>query len=129
MTIFDDMIVDILCNKKLNPVVTEVFIREIKLHVSLAFFTQSYFAFSKTNRQIQHAILLWKLQTEQNFNKLHLTIHQILTFKTLWIFIKSVLRNSILFWLLILILHQIVLHVSEWNLLENIKKVSHDNWW
>ena len=52
------MIVDILCNKKLNPVVTEVFIREIKLHVSLAFFTQSYFAFSKTNRQIQHAILL-----------------------------------------------------------------------
>ena len=129
MTIFDDMIVDILCNKKLNPVVTEVFIREIKLHVSLAFFTQSYFAFSKTNRQIQHAILLWKLQTEQNFNKLHLTIHQILTFKTLWIFIKSVLRNSILFWLLILLLHQIVLHVSEWNLLENIKKVGHDNWW
>ena len=97
MTIFDDMIVGILCNKKLNPVVTEVFIREIKLHVSLAFFTQSYFDFSKTNRQIQHAILLWKLQTEQNFNKLHLTIHQILTFKTLWIFIKSVLRNSILF--------------------------------
>ena len=129
MTIFDDMIVDILCNKKLNPVVTEVFIREIKLHVSLAFFTQSYFAFSKTNRQIQHAILLWKLQTEQNFNKLHLTIHQILTFKTLWIFIKSVLQISILFWLLILLLHQIVLHVSEWNLLENIKKVSHDNWW
>ena len=129
MTIFDDMIVDILCNKKLNPVVTEVFIREIKLHVSLAFFTQSYFAFSKTNRKIQHAILLWKLQTEQNFNKLHLTIHQILTFKTLWIFIKSVLQNSILFWLLILLLHQIVLHVSEWNLLENIKKVSHDNWW
>ena len=129
MTIFDDMIVDILCNKKLNPVVTEVFIREIKLHVSLAFFTQSYFAFSKANRQIQHAILPWKLQTEQNFNKLHLTIHQILTFKTLWLFTKSVLRNSILFWLLILLLYQIVLQVSEWNLLENIKKVSHDNWW
>ena len=128
MTIFDDMIVGILCNKKLNPVVTEVFIREIKLHVSLAFFTQSYFAFSKANRQIQHAILPWKLQTEQNFNKLHLTIHHI-DFQDFMTLYKKCASKLYSLWLLILLLHQIVLHVSEWNLLENIKKVSHDNWW
>ena len=44
------MIADILCNKKLNPVVTEAFIRGIKLNVSLAFFTQSYFAVPKNIR-------------------------------------------------------------------------------
>ena len=41
---FDDMIADMLRNKKRNPVVIELFIRGRKLNVSLAFITQSYFA-------------------------------------------------------------------------------------
>ena len=36
-----------LSNKKLNPVVTEFFIRGRKLNISLAFITQSYFAVPK----------------------------------------------------------------------------------
>ena len=32
-----------LINKKLNPIVTELFIKERKLNVSLAFITQSYY--------------------------------------------------------------------------------------
>ena len=39
-----DMIVDMLSNKKLNPIVSELFIREIKLNIYLVFITQSYFA-------------------------------------------------------------------------------------
>ena len=39
LTVFDDMIPDMLSNKKLNPVVTELLIRERKLNVSLAFIT------------------------------------------------------------------------------------------
>ena len=39
--------------------------------------------------------MLWKFQTKEKFNKLRLIIHQLLTFKTLWIFIKSVLQNHI----------------------------------
>ena len=50
MTIFDDMIADILNNKKLNPVVTELFIRGRKLNISLVFITQSYFAVPKNIR-------------------------------------------------------------------------------
>ena len=35
------MIADVLSNKKLNPIVTEFFIRGRKLNISLAFITQS----------------------------------------------------------------------------------------
>ena len=37
------MIADMISNKKLNPTVTELFIRGRKLNISLAFITQSYF--------------------------------------------------------------------------------------
>ena len=43
LIVFDDIIVDMLNNKKLNSVVTELFIRGIKLNISLVFITQSYF--------------------------------------------------------------------------------------
>ena len=39
LIVFYDMIADIIINKKLNPIVTEVFIRRGKLNVSLAFIT------------------------------------------------------------------------------------------
>ena len=41
LTVFADMIVDMLNNKKLNPIVTELFIRGRKLDISVAFITQS----------------------------------------------------------------------------------------
>ena len=45
------MIADILSNKKLNPVVTELFIRRRKLDISFVFSTQSHFAVSKNIRR------------------------------------------------------------------------------
>ena len=50
LAIFDDMIADMLSNKKLNPVVTQLFIRDWKLNISLVFITQSYFAVPKDIR-------------------------------------------------------------------------------
>ena len=47
---FDDMIVDMLSNKKPNPIVTELLIRVRKLNISLVFITQSYFAVAKNIR-------------------------------------------------------------------------------
>ena len=44
LIVFDDMIADILINKKLNPIVIELFIRGRKLNISLVFITQSDFA-------------------------------------------------------------------------------------
>ena len=42
LIIFDDTIADMLSNKKLNLIVTELFIRGRKLNISLVFITQSY---------------------------------------------------------------------------------------
>ena len=44
------MIASMLSNKKLNPVVTELFIRARKLNISLVFITQFYFALPKNIR-------------------------------------------------------------------------------
>ena len=41
------MIPDMLSNKKLNPIVTDLFIRGRKLNISLAFIMQYYFAVPK----------------------------------------------------------------------------------
>ena len=47
MIVFNDMIADMLSNKKLNPLVTELFIRGRKLDISHFFITKSYFAVPK----------------------------------------------------------------------------------
>ena len=43
LIVFDDMIADTINNKKLNLVVTKLFIRGRKLNISIVFITQSYF--------------------------------------------------------------------------------------
>ena len=50
LIVFHDMIADMLSNKKINPIVTELFIRGRKLNISLAFIPQSYFDFPKNIR-------------------------------------------------------------------------------
>ena len=50
LTVFDDTIADMLGIKKLNPVVTELFISGRKLIISVVFSTQSYFAVPKNIR-------------------------------------------------------------------------------
>ena len=50
LIVFDDMIADIIQNKKLNSIVTELFIRRRKLNISLVFIIQSYFKVPKDVR-------------------------------------------------------------------------------
>ena len=47
---FDDVIVDRLSNKKLNPIVIELFIKGRQLNVSFAFITQFCFTEPKQHR-------------------------------------------------------------------------------
>ena len=47
LIVFDDMIADMIHNKKQNSIVTESFIRGRKLNISLIFITQSYFKVPK----------------------------------------------------------------------------------
>ena len=45
--VFDDMIVDMINKKKLDSIVTELFIRGRKLNISFVFMTQSYLKLPK----------------------------------------------------------------------------------
>ena len=47
IVVFDDMTADMINNKKLNSIVTELFIRGSKLNISIVFMTQSYFKVPK----------------------------------------------------------------------------------
>ena len=50
LIVFDNMIADIINNKKLNPEVTELFIRGRKHNIYIVFITKSYFKASKDFR-------------------------------------------------------------------------------
>ena len=50
LILFDDMTADMINNKKLNSVVTELFVRGRKLNISIALITQSYFKVPKDVR-------------------------------------------------------------------------------
>ena len=107
------LMICLLSNNKLNPIAAELFIKGRKLIISLVFITQSYFVVPKCIRLNSPHYFVMKIPNKRELNKMHLIIHWIFTFKTSWIFINSVLQNHILFWLLIIHLHQMILHVSE----------------
>ena len=47
LIVFDDIIADMIHNTKLDSIVTELFVRDGKLNISLVFITQSYFEVPK----------------------------------------------------------------------------------
>ena len=59
--VFDDIITDMRSNKKPNPVVTELLIRERKLDISRVFVTQSYVAVPKNIRLTSAHYFLLKI--------------------------------------------------------------------
>ena len=71
LIVFDDKIADIINNKKPNSIVTELFIRDRKLNISLVFITQLYFKVPKGNRLNISHFFITKLKTKENFSKLH----------------------------------------------------------
>ena len=85
LIVFYDVMVDMLSNKKLNPIVTELFIRERKLIISPVYITQSYFGVPKYIRlNLTHCFCFENSkQKRASRNCISLIIHQIFTFKTL----------------------------------------------
>ena len=69
-------------NKKLNPIVTKLFIRGRKLKIYLAFISQSYFAAPKNIRLNSTHYFVIRIPNKQELQK-NLIIHQILTLKNL----------------------------------------------
>ena len=72
LIVFDDMIADMINNKKLNPVVTELFIRSRKLNISIFFITQSYFKVPKDVRLNSTHFPIMKIQNKRELQQIAL---------------------------------------------------------
>ena len=65
LIVFDGMIAGMIQNKKLNSIVTELFIRGRKLNISLVFLTQLYFKVSKDVRLNTTHFFIRKILSER----------------------------------------------------------------
>ena len=69
LIVFDVMIADMLSDKMLNPIVTELNIKGRKLNISLVFITQSYFAVPKNIRLNSTHYFIMKIQSKQELQQ------------------------------------------------------------
>ena len=65
LIVFDDMIADIMSNKKFQAIIKELFIRCRKLNISLVFITQSYFFVPKDVRLNSTHYLILKINNRK----------------------------------------------------------------
>ena len=70
MIVFDDIIADIIHNRKLNSIVTELFIRRRKLNISLVFITQSYFKVPKDVRLNTTDVFIMKIANKRELQQI-----------------------------------------------------------
>ena len=81
LIIFDDMIANMINNNKLNPVVTELFIRRRKLNFSIVFITQFYFKVSKDVRLNSTHFFIMKIPNKRELQQIALNHSSDLDFK------------------------------------------------
>ena len=65
LIVFDNIIADIMTNRKFQAIIKELFIRCRKLNISLAFITQSYFFVTKEVRLNSTHYLIMKTQNKR----------------------------------------------------------------
>ena len=70
MIVFDDMIADIMSNKKFQAIIKELFNRCRKLNISLVFITQSYFSVPKDVRLNSTHYLIMKINNKRQLQNI-----------------------------------------------------------
>ena len=81
LIVFDDMIADMINNKKLNSIVTELFIRGRKLNISLVFITQSYFKVPKDVRLNTTHFFIMKIPNKRELQQIAISHSSDIDFK------------------------------------------------
>ena len=74
LIVFDDMIADIMTNKKFQAIIKELFIRCRKLNISLVFITQSYFSAPKDVRLNSTYYLIMKINNRKELQNIAINI-------------------------------------------------------
>ena len=70
LIVFDDMIADIMTNRRFQAIIKELFIRCRKLNILLVFVTQSYFSVSKDVRLSSTHYLIMKLNNRRELQSI-----------------------------------------------------------
>ena len=109
LIVFDDMTADMINNKNLNSIVTELFIRGRKLSISLVFLTQSYFKVPKDVRLNTTHFFIMKIPNKRKLQQIAKSHSSDIDFKNFINVYKNALTIHIHFYLMILRLHQITL--------------------
>ena len=78
---FDDMIADMINNKTLSPIVTELFIRVRKLNISVVFIMQSYFKVPKDVRLNSTHFFIMKILNKRELQQIALSHSSDIDFK------------------------------------------------
>ena len=94
LIIFDDMIADMINNNKLNPIVTELFIRGRKLNVSIVFITQSYFKVPKDVRLNSTHFFIMKILNKRELQQIALNHSSDIDFKDFMNIYKKYTKES-----------------------------------
>ena len=81
LMVFDNMIADMIKNKKLNQVVTELFIRGKKGNISIVFITQSYSKFPKDVRLNSTHFFIVKIPNKRDLQQTALNHSSDIDFK------------------------------------------------
>ena len=70
LIVFDDMTADMINNKKLNPIVTKLFIRGRKLNTSIVFITKFYFKVPKDVRLNSTHFFIMKIPNKKELQQI-----------------------------------------------------------
>ena len=70
LIVSDDIVANMLSNKRLNPVVTELFTRGRKRNISLLFIKQSYFFVPKNIRLISTHYFITKIPNKRQLQQI-----------------------------------------------------------
>ena len=72
LIVFDDMIADMINNKKLNPIVTELSTRGRRINISIVFISQSYFKVPKDVRLNTTYFFIMKIPNKRELQQIAL---------------------------------------------------------
>ena len=79
--VFDDMIADMINNNKLNPVVTELFVRGRKLNISIVYIMQSFFKVPKDVRLNSTHFFIMKIRKKRELQQIVLNYSSNIDYK------------------------------------------------
>ena len=97
LIMFDDMIADIMTNKRFQAMIKELFIRCKKLNISLVFITQSYFSVPKDVRLNSTHYFIMKINNRKELQNIAINHSADIDYKDHMKITENVQKNLLIF--------------------------------